>query len=211
MFIVYSPEGRNRIGQPDPARQPLRVDRPKASDAVEESPEFPMERLPHARPTEGAQAAAHYASVQEDHARKVVVKIGEIMSSPVVTATPDMPLVEAWKRLQDSKIYHLPVVNEVTQGLVGLVSTHLILMHAIVDADNQLLLEESVSTVENVMETAVLTTRAETDLRRAAQAMSLYDIGCLPIMDDQERLTGIVTLSDIVRRLGEEPPLEIYA
>ncbi|KUJ71930.1 HPP family protein [Thiomicrospira sp. WB1] len=211
MFIVYSPEGRNRIGQPDPARQPLRVDRTKPSSEVEESPDFPMPQASTSHASGGAQAAAHYASVQEEHARRVVVKIGEIMSSPVVTATPDMPLVEAWQRMQDRKINHLPVINEVTRGVIGLVSSHLILMHAIVDENNQLLLENSVSTVADVMETSVLTTRAETDIRRAAQAMSVYEIGCLPIMDDQEHLTGMVTLSDIVKRLGEEPPLEIYA
>ena len=213
MFIVYSPEGRNRIGQPDPARQPLKVDPAQPTEtSVDAEPS--METVaahserghPHATPQTDA-----YESVQEgEHARRRVVKVGTIMSSPVAHVWQTTPLLEAWQTMQSKRLHHLPVLHDQTQALVGLLSSHGLLMHAMLNENNEWTTSESVSTVADVMSPEVLTTHMDTDIRRAAQAMGSYHIGCLPIMDAHEQLVGIITLSDIVKRLGEEPPLEIY-
>ena len=45
------------------------------------------------------------------------------------------------------------------------------------------------------------TCSATTDIRQAAQIMQEQNVGCLPVLDDQGRLEGIVTDRDIVIRL----------
>jgi len=61
------------------------------------------------------------------------------------------------------------------------------------------------------MKKEVVTTKADTDIRRVAYVMSEYNLSCLPIMSELDEVVGMVTQSDIVRRLGQSPPLEVYA
>jgi len=51
--------------------------------------------------------------------------------------------------------------------------------------------------VKDLMTAQVQSCRAEDTLQRAAQLMWEGDIGCVPVIDDQERIVGIVTDRDV--------------
>lgn len=211
MFIVYSPEGRNFIG--DKQRMPgLRVDPvnrvlPIGDSEMDQQLDLEEEFVQ----AKGKSKAAleQYASVQHEKERKLVVKVSDIMVQPVITVTEDRSLVEAWEMMRNSNIQHLPVVNE-SSALIGLISAHDILMRGIMDTEGNIE-EIRDGTVADVMSREIITTKIDTDIRRVAYVMSEYALGCLPIMSEVDTVIGIVTLSDIVRRLAEEPPIEIYA
>ncbi|QBZ83406.1 Magnesium transporter MgtE [Hydrogenovibrio crunogenus] len=211
MFIVYSPEGRNFIG--DKQRMPgLRVEPvnrvlPIGDSEMDE--QLNLEEEYASVRGKSKEALAQYESVQHEKERKLVVKVSDIMVQPVITVTADLTLVEAWEMMRHSNIQHLPVVNE-SSALIGLISAHDILMRGIMDTEGNIE-EIRDGTVADAMNEEVITTKVDTDIRRVAYVMSEYALGCLPIMSEVDTVIGIVTLSDIVRRLAEEPPLEIYA
>lgn len=209
MFIVYTPEGRNRI-QPGELSPQLKVARTKRVNPVGQSEMDQMHfKEAMAQVHEKTQPAVkEYQSVQNKSERKAVVKVYEIMTQPVMTIRDDRSLAQAWQQMIESHVHHLPVVDEIGE-LVGLVSSHDILMRAVVGDNGQLDIGGE-GLVTDVMTEQVVTTKAEMDIRRVAEVMSEYDLGCIVIMSDAESIRGIVTLSDIVRRLSESPPLEIY-
>jgi CBS domain-containing protein len=51
--------------------------------------------------------------------------------------------------------------------------------------------------IEQVMTAPVITCRVHDSLADAARAMWEHDIGCLPVVDDSERVVGIITDRDI--------------
>jgi CBS domain-containing protein len=67
-------------------------------------------------------------ATERDYARKVILKgrssqntpVSEIMSSPVVTISPDKPIQSCMRMVTERRIRHLPVVEEGT--VIGLVS-----------------------------------------------------------------------------------------
>ncbi len=213
MFIVYSPRGRNKVGmsrvvphlQVDPSKQVSEVDKPNLDRFKFDDEEFVIiDRKPQAFNPAIKQYESTMAPPQ---GKKLIVKAREIMSENVLTITKDRPISEAWDLMKTHEIHHLPVVDNGL--LIGLCTSNSILFRSILSKDGGLE-EIKNEIVEQVMVNRVLTTHGHTDIRKVAFMMSEYKLGCLPIMSETEQLIGIVTLSDIVKRLAEEPPIELY-
>ena len=47
--------------------------------------------------------------------------VGEIMSGPIVTGSPDWTLIECSQLMQEKRIHHLPIADE-SGALIGLIS-----------------------------------------------------------------------------------------
>ena len=57
-----------------------------------------------------------------------------------------------------------------------------------------------------IKEQPPITAKPDTKLLEAAKKMAAYNIGSLPVVDDQGRLLGIITERDIVRIIAEHGP-----
>lgn len=207
MFIVYSPEGRNRVTAAQSFPK-LKVDRTKEALALGES-EMDQLHLNAVQSGKGhsQEALKQYESVQHQQPRSIVVKISEIMVEPVITITPDQSISEAWQLMKNSKVNHLPVVD-LDGHLVGLITSY-DLLYLSFEAEKPVVTDTL--NVADWMKSEVVTTKGDTDIRKVAFVMSEYHLSCLPIMSEVDEVIGIVTQSDIVRRLGQAPPLEVYA
>ncbi|MDY0136170.1 MAG: CBS domain-containing protein [Thiomicrospira sp.] len=212
MFIVYSPEGRNFIGS-DPARK---VDAASKINPVDETEfEETMMELDKDLPERTRQHRhTHYALNQYQkqldavNDRHVIVSVGEIMTSPVITLTPQATFAQAWSRMQTHSIQHLPIVDDTR--LVGICSSQNLLRHVIINETNQITTPADRLIIE-IAQKEVMTTMMNVDVRRAAFVMTQYRIGALPVMSEVGQLIGIITRSDLIKRLAKLPPLEIYA
>lgn len=119
-----------------------------------------------------------------------------IMSTDLITISPETSLAAAHELMNKNSIHHLPVV--VDWQLVGLVSLSNILAATdsiLRDADSQLKATDIL--VKDFMVTEVLTIDESASLRRAAIFMEKHRIGCLPVISNG-RLHGIVTDTDFV-------------
>ena len=209
MFIVYSPEGQSFIGavQNLPV---LKVDPAKRINKVDETDLDALKtdvkgQEKHTSRKSGALDA--YKGNQQESKRAIVVKVSEIMVSPVITVGADNTLEEAWNLMKTNSIKHLPVLDHTE--LVGMCSQSDLLGRIIVSKSGEL---EGVKPerVRDVMQSEVVTTSLDTDIRHIAQALTGYQIDALVIMNEYRQILGIVSESDLIRRLAKEPPIELY-
>lgn len=120
-----------------------------------------------------------------------------IMSTDLVTITPDENLAAARKLMHDKKIHHLPVVDS-EENLVGLVTLTNVLAATdsfLRDDNSRIHAKEIV--VRDMMVTDVATVDENASLRQAALFLEKHRIGCLPVMSDGS-LKGIITDTDFV-------------
>lgn len=127
--------------------------------------------------------------------------VGEIMTREVITLFEEDNLDRIEEGMARYRFRHLPVVDE--GRLVGLL-THrdlLRLQASILEpgaAQKTHALGTSVF-VRNVMQRNVLTVTAETPLVEAGKLLVDNKLGCLPVVDADQTLVGIVTEADFVK------------
>ena len=65
--------------------------------------------------------------------------------------------------------------------------------------------------VADAMSREVITADPVSDIRRVAQVMLEYHLNAVPIVDEQDTLIGIVSRSDILRAVMNNPPLTMWS
>lgn len=132
----------------------------------------------------------------------------QVMTREVLTLTPDTRVDAAWRFITQHKIGQAPVLDG-ARRLVGLVSLVNLLNALNVDqGDARDIMARSVA---DVMTTPVVSADPVTDIRRVARVLLDYHLTGLPIMNEQNELVGIVTRSDILRAVMNDPPLSLWA
>lgn len=130
--------------------------------------------------------------------------VGRRMHSPVITVTPDMPIVEALNFLRKEKIRRAPVIKN--GKLVGIIS-ETDLLNASPSSATSLSIWEvnyliSKILVEEVMTKKVITVEEDTPIEEAARVMADNKFGALPVVRDGQ-IVGIITETDIFKILLE--------
>ncbi len=123
--------------------------------------------------------------------------IDAIMSTDLVTLTPESTVADARSLMQSNRIHHLPVV-EGKDSLVGLVTLTNVLAATdsfLRDPDNRI--HATDLQVKDIMVTDIATIDEHASLRQAAMFIEKHQIGCLPIVTDG-KLRGIITDTDFV-------------
>ena len=131
--------------------------------------------------------------------------VRDLMTESVIALRPDDTLARLRDLFYERRIRHMPIVDGDGQ-LVGLVSQRDLLRNSLVDQVN---VPESVEQavlerlqVRDLMTTQVQGVRPDLDIREAAQLMLEHKYGCLPVVDAERRLVGILTEADFVRFLA---------
>jgi acetoin utilization protein AcuB len=126
--------------------------------------------------------------------------VGERMAKPVITVSPDMPIVDAINLFKKEHIRRAPVIKD--GKLVGIV-TEGNLKNASPSAATTLSVWEmnyllSKVKVSEVMTKNVLTVTEDTPIEEAARIMADNKIGGLPVMRDGY-VVGIMTETDLFK------------
>ncbi|MFF6772927.1 CBS domain-containing protein [Streptomyces sp. NPDC012637] len=112
------------------------------------------------------------------------MKVGGLMTGDVVSAVPATSFREVAKVLAEHDISGVPVVDD-DDHVVGVVS----------ESD---LLARHELTVRDLMTTPAVTVHAEETVADAARLMVRRGVERLPVVDEEERLVGIVTRRDLL-------------
>ena len=126
----------------------------------------------------------------------IMFSIDAIMSTNLVTVPPSATLAEARTLMQSNGIHHLPVTDD--GDIVGLVTITNVLAATdsfLRDDRNRIHANEII--VGDVMVKDVATVDVNASLRQAALFLEKHQIGCLPVIDD-DNLVGIITETDFV-------------
>jgi uncharacterized protein (DUF39 family)/CBS domain-containing protein len=123
-----------------------------------------------------------------------VPKVRDIMNTSVISIGEDESIKTAAKTLLKGDTNHLPVVNR--EGtLVGIVTTY--------DVSKAVVKEEKNQKVKDVMTTRVIKTAPDEHVDVAAQKLERYNISALPVVDDQNKMVGLLTAIDLGKLFGK--------
>jgi len=126
-----------------------------------------------------------------------MIDVTAIMSTELVTISPDDNLQTARELMHDRRIHHLLVVKS-DGKLAGLIT----LTDLLAATDSRLRQEDDRIRPEEitagaVMNTEVITIDEHAGIREAALFLEKHRIGCLPVVTDG-KLQGIITDTDFV-------------
>ena len=140
------------------------------------------------------------------------MKVQDLMTSNVLTVRPDTPLKDAAALLAEHRISGLPVVDG-ERRVLGVLSEGDILFkegggreskrgfleRMLAVPPNGLELKIAARTTGEAMSAPALTIGPRRPVTEAASTMIEEGVNRLPVIDDEERLIGIITRADLVR------------
>ncbi|PYT08341.1 MAG: magnesium transporter [Acidobacteria bacterium] len=126
---------------------------------------------------------------------------GRIMTPDVFALHEDTLVEDAIRALQQNKeaemVFYLYVVDD-RNHLVGVLSLR------------QLLLNDPKVRLKEIMTTDVIRVRTDTDQEEVARVASKYDLLAVPVVDDHNKLVGIITIDDVIDVAREEATEDFY-
>ena len=130
--------------------------------------------------------------------------VSKNMTINPVTTSPEMGVFEAFELMKSEGVQRLPVLDS-EGNLVGIISEKNITSAA---ADREVSIVElalllSKIKVGDVMTNEVITVSVDDPVEMAARKMSDNDISILPVVDNNGKLVGVVSRSDLFRLLLE--------
>jgi CBS domain-containing protein/RNA polymerase-binding transcription factor DksA len=136
----------------------------------------------------------------------MTTRVKEWMSADPVTIEPEASAQQALELMVEHGVRHLPVVD-VRGRVVGVVSSDdlraaLPLADAATRRGERRPVEIGAGRVGELMTFEPHTVRAETPLSEAADRMAELRIGCLPVVENEGGLVGILSETDALRALA---------
>jgi len=126
--------------------------------------------------------------------------VGERMSRPVISVSPDMPINDVLAMFKKEHIRRAPVINK--SKLVGIVTETDLLNASPSDVSTLSVWEMnyliSKVTVKRVMSKKVITVDADTPIEEAARIMADNKIGGMPVLNNG-RVAGMITETDLFK------------
>ena len=165
-----------------------------AADLIEEMPANVVKRVL-------AQADPQMRKEINEILRYPEDSAGSIMTTEYVSLRPSMTVSEAFQRIRKTgvdkeTIYTCYVTEE--RRLLGTVSVKTLLLQG-----------DDSTPVSKIMEENVISVHTLTDQETVAQMLSRYNFLALPVLDQDDRMVGIVTFDDAMDVLVEETTEDI--
>ena len=165
-----------------------------AADIVGYMPDELADEILNIMQDEDSQEIEQLLSYEEDTA-------GGIMSPEFFALEQNLTVREAIAALQQAEdaemVFYLYVVNAQGQ-LVGVLSLR------------QLLTVPPATRLRDVMTTEVFNVRTDMDQEEVARVVEKYNILAVPVVDDNNRLKGIITVDDVIDVIRQEATEDIY-
>jgi magnesium transporter len=126
---------------------------------------------------------------------------GGIMSTEIFSLNQDLTVQEAIEAVQQAgdveMVFYLYVTDE-DNHLVGVLSLR------------QLLTVSPARLLKDIMIREVISVRTDVDQEEVAQLVARYNILGIPVVDDANRLVGLVTVDDVIDVMRQEATEDIY-
>ena len=121
---------------------------------------------------------------------------GSIMTTEFIDFKENMTIEQALERIRkigtDSETIYTCYVLDKNRVLQGIVSI------------KELLLAKEDSLISDIMETNIISVNTLEDQEEVAKKFDKYDLYALPVVDNENRLVGIVTVDDAINVLQDE-------
>lgn len=124
-------------------------------------------------------------------------RVEDVMVRNVQTIDAAMNLTQAAQRMRDANVGVLPVVD--AGRLRGIVTDRDLVIRGMASG-----VDPSSMRVSDVATHSLIAARADWGLQRAMDTMSSHQIGRLPVIDEHDRVVGMVTLSSLALRSAQQ-------
>jgi magnesium transporter len=126
---------------------------------------------------------------------------GRIMNPHVFALNEDMTVGEAITELQTNRdvemVFYLYVVDE-RRHLVGVVSLR------------RLLLVSPETPLKRIMTADLISARVDMDQEEVARQVASYNLLAIPVVDEENKLVGVITVDDVIDVIKDEATEDIY-
>jgi magnesium transporter len=126
---------------------------------------------------------------------------GRIMNPNVFALSEDLTVGESITELQSSRdvemVFYLYIVD-VRRHLVGVTSLR------------RLLLVSPETPLKRIMTPDVISVRVDTDQEEAARLVASYNLLAIPVVDEENKLVGVITVDDVIDVIKDEATEDIY-
>jgi CBS domain-containing protein len=124
------------------------------------------------------------------------MKVSEVMTKDIETVRPDQQARDAARFMLQADAGSIPVTDG--ERLVGMITDRDIAVRGVSLGYGPETL------VSELMTSGVVSAHADEPVEEAARKMGEAQVRRLPVIDDQERLVGIVSLGDLARETDED-------
>src|SRR5262245_34038173 len=124
-------------------------------------------------------------------------RVDEVMARNVQTIDSSMNLTQAAQRMRDANVGVLPVVDG--GRLKGIVTDRDLVIRGMATG-----VDPSSMRVSDVATHSLIAAREDWPVQRAMDTMSSHQIGRLPVIDEHDRVVGILTLSSLALRSPQQ-------
>lgn len=128
------------------------------------------------------------------------MKVSEVMTRDVQTVRPDQPVKEAASSMLSADAGSIPVIDG--ERLIGMITDRDIAVRGVAKGYGP------DTPVRELMTNEIICARDDDDVEDIAGKMSEAQVRRLPVIDDEERLCGIVSLGDLSRGADEDAAAE---
>jgi len=126
---------------------------------------------------------------------------GRIMNPHVFALSEDLTVGEAITELQSNRdvemVFYLYVVDE-RRHLVGVVSLR------------RLLLVSPETPLKRIMTADLISARVDMDQEEVARQVASYNLLAIPVVDEENKLVGVITVDDVIDVIKDEATEDIY-
>lgn len=134
-----------------------------------------------------------------------VTPVSDIMTHDPVAIDRELRITVALETMNAEDVRRLPVVSD-SGRVIGVISKNDILLALPRDHGGLATTVADVPYVKDVMADYVYTIGPDQTIAEAAQMMVNHEISCLPVLDENRTMIGIVTESDIFKWLASHVP-----
>jgi len=128
-----------------------------------------------------------------------MMKCSEVMTKDPVCSLPNNTVKKVAQLMKRENIGSVPIVeNEQTRTLVGIVTDRDLALKIVAKGR-----DANTTKVAKVMTRQVVTCRAEDDVQKALDVMAKNQLRRIPIVDDDNRIVGIIAQADVATRLNQ--------
>jgi CBS domain-containing protein len=124
--------------------------------------------------------------------------VGRICVRTVQTASPDETVLEAARRMAREKTGTL-VVLDLERLPIGILSDRDVMVRCVAEGK-----DASSTAVSELMSTPVASVRDSMPIEEALAQMATCRVRRVPVVDNDDRLVGILALDDVIELLVEE-------
>jgi CBS domain-containing protein len=124
-------------------------------------------------------------------------KVHEVMTERPRCVSPETPVSEAARLMESEDVGSLPILDG--DQLAGVVTDRDIVVRAVAKEK-----DPKGMPVRDVATRDVVTIRADEDLSEALKLMASHQVRRLPVVDDDNRLVGVVAQADVAHGAKEK-------